>query len=170
MNKKKKLDISRIAFCTLILCVAAIALLAIYANQVQDLLVKISEKGEGKVPNLIWFLERIALGAPVIILCGILTALYSNRENYVPVKSQREMFWVSVLTAVFTYAVMMTFVKLRSRGVEVPEGEELEEIKTLWDITYKWFFVQVIPFLIMITYHGVRADSEEKELKELADE
>lgn len=168
--KKKKLDISRIAFCTLILCVVMIILLALYANQVQDLLLKVDEKGEGKVPNLLWLLERLAIGVPVVILAVVLTALYHNKDSYVPVKSQKEQLWVSILTTLFTYGVMMVFVLIRSKSGEVPDAEIIEETQTLWDITYKWFFVQMIPLFILIAYHGIRAGTEEKELAENSEE
>lgn len=168
--KKKRLDISKIAFCTLILCVVMIAMLALYANQVQDLLTKVDELGEGKVPNLLWLIERLAIGAPVVVLVVVLSALYYNKNNYVPVKTQKEKLWASILTTIFTYGVMMIFVIIRSKNGEVPDAELVEETKTLWDITYKWFFVQIIPLFIMIAYHGVRAGTEERELSLNAEE
>ena len=121
--KKKRLDVSKIAFCTLILCVAMIALLALYANQVQDLLAKVDELGEGKVPNLLWLIERLAIGAPVVVLVVVLSALYYNKNNYVPVKTQKEKLWASILTTIFTYGVMMIFVIIRSKNGEVPDAE-----------------------------------------------
>lgn len=171
--KKKKLDISKIAFCTMILCVLSMVLLALYANQVQDFIAKVDEKGEGKVANVIWLIEHITIGVPVIFLALTLTAFYCKKENYVLVKSQKEQFYASLFTALFTYGVLMVYAIISSKSgqtPQVPEGEVVEEIETLWDITYKWFFVQVVPFLIMILYHGARAVSEEKELAENAEE
>ncbi|MBQ8408277.1 MAG: hypothetical protein IJY39_05375 [Clostridia bacterium] len=164
--KTRKLDKSKIAFCTMVLCVASIILLYLYANQLQEFIVKLNELGENKIPNVIWVINHLSVALPVIVLAVILTAFYSKKEAYVPVTSQKEQFYISLFTALFTYGVMLTYVLIKSKNGEVPEGEEIEEVKSLWDITYKWFFVQVIPFVIMISYHAVRADSESKELAE----
>lgn len=164
--KKPKLNINKIALFSIALCILSMILLHLYANQGQEFIVKINE--EKSMPNVTWVFEKLFLAFPVIILAAVQTAFYWNKAKYVPVSSQKEQMWISLITALFTYAVMLPYVYFKSKNGEVPEGEELEAVETLWDITYKWFFVQVIPFVILIAYHAVRADSEEKELSEAA--
>lgn len=159
--KNKKLDKLKITFCTVALCLLTILIFYIYADKIPYLIEKISEKGS--VPNVIWVIEHVAVIMPVVVLAIALSIFYGNKDRYVPVNSQREKLYISLLTAIFVYAVMLPYVYFTSKSGEIVDTETLEAADTLWDSTYKWFFVQIIPFLIMIFYHAIRADSEKTE-------
>ena len=160
----KKPDKSRIAIFSGVLCILSMILLHLYANQVQDFIVKVNEKKN--MPNVTWLLDHVTILLPVCILAVMLTVIYSNKDKYIPVITQREKTYITLFTALFTYLVMLPYVYFKSKNGEVVDAEEVEAVETLWDITYKWFFVQVIPFMILISYHATRAGSEAVELAE----
>lgn len=159
----KKADKSRIAIFSGILSILSMILLHTYANGVQEFIVKVNEKNA--MANVTWLLEHLTIALPVVLLAVALTAIYCNKDKYVPVATQREKMYIALFTALFTYAVMLPYVYFKSKNGETADAEELEAVETLWEITYKWFFVQVIPFLILISYHAVRADSERREIE-----
>ena len=160
IQNRKKLDTFKIVICTVGLCLLAILIMHLYADKVPELVEKINEKGN--MPNVIWVLEHVSISLPVIILAIALSVFYCNKEKYTPVSTQKEKFYISLFTALFVYAAMLPYVYFSSKGM----ADELaaEGLKSLWELTYKWFFVQIVPFMIMISYHAVRADSEEREL------
>ena len=160
----KKPDKSRIAIVSGVLCILSMILLHLYANQVQDFIVKVNEKKN--MPNVTWLLDHVTILLPVLILAVMLTVIYSNKDKYIPVITQREKTYITLFTALFTYLVMLPYVYFKSKNGEAVDAEEIEAVETLWDITYKWFFVQVIPFMILISYHATRAGSEAREIAE----
>ena len=160
----KKPDKSRIAIFSGLLCIMSMILLHLYANQVQEFIVKVNEKKN--MPNVTWLLDHVTILLPVCILAVMLTVIYYNKDKYIPVVTQREKMYIALFTALFTYLVMLPYVYFKSKNGENVETEEIEVVETLWDITYKWFFVQVIPFMILISYHATRAGSEARELAE----
>ena len=160
----KKPDKSRIAIFSGVLCILSMILLHLYANQVQDFIVKVNEKKN--MPNVTWLLDHVTILLPVLILAVMLTVIYSNKDKYIPVITQREKTYITLFTALFTYLVMLPYVYFKSKNGEAVDAEEIEAVETLWDITYKWFFVQVIPFMILISYHATRAGSEAREIAE----
>ena len=160
----KKPDKSRITIFSGVLCILSMILLHLYANQVQDFIVKVNEKKN--MPNVTWLLDHVTILLPVLLLAVMLTVIYSNKDKYIPVITQREKTYITLFTALFTYLVMLPYVYFKSKNGEAVDAEEIEAAETLWDITYKWFFVQVIPFMILISYHATRAGSEAREIAE----
>jgi succinate dehydrogenase/fumarate reductase cytochrome b subunit len=157
---KKKLDHFKIVISTVGLCLLSILIMHLYADKVPEIIEKVNEKGS--MANVIWVIERITIVAPVIFLAVALSIFYCNKEKYLPVNTQKEKFYISLFTALFVYGVMLPYVYFSSKGMAEALAEE--GLETLWQLTYKWFFVQIIPFMIMISYHAIRADSEEREL------
>lgn len=163
-NNKIKHDTFQIVLCIVIACILMIVAFSFYCEKVPEIVQKLTDEGE--YANLIWLVEHIAAFLPVPIVALVITAFYYNRKKYVLVHSRKEQLFIACIVAAFTFTVMLGYVLLQKGDVS---GEETEEIKTLWDIGAEWFFGQIIPFLVLIGYHAVRVESEEKELLESCD-
>lgn len=159
--KKTKPDLFKIVMCAAALCVVMIILLDVYAYRLEAILAKIREKG---MPNMEWVVEHLGLFLPVAVLVGVLAILYCRKDRYIPVISQREQFYISLITMAFTYLCMLPYAVISSKNGVEPDPELTEEVKTLWELSATWFFFQFIPLVIMVSYHAIRAGSEEKEL------
>ncbi len=140
--------IVRVVLCAIGLCVLMAVMFSLFKNNVPDKLAEFEKKGN--MEHTSWFLKYGACLPPVIILVGVLTACYP-KSSYVPVKTQRDKAIVIAIVAVFTYAVLYTSAKGDSATFNDCVG---------------WFFAQVIPLLIVFSYHLIRASTEKKELLE----
>lgn len=159
-NIKKKINIGRIIACSLVLVLLMALMLYFYSTYFQDILEKLQEKG--KLENVEWVLDHLAYAVPGIVIAAVMATFYSNKDKYVLSVSQKEMGIISIIVALFTYLVILPYV-ISKKPVAT---EELSEVKSLIDITAKWFFAQMIPFVLLPLYHFVRSESEEKEQTE----
>ena len=75
--------------------------------------------------------------------------------------TQREKLIISLVVALFTFAGLMVYVIMQGDGAV--DAESGEAVKSMWEENAVWFFAQIIPFIILISYHAIRAESEEKE-------
>lgn len=156
MGSKKSIliKIARIAAFSLVMCGVMTALFYLYSKGVPKALAALEEKG--KMENTIWAVEYFT---PMLTIAGLIIALVLI---YKLVKApanevQSEKGWIMLVVAVFTYGVILPYVLKESVGcfLPVPEGEE--DVKSLLEHTASWFVIQIIPFMITVTYHFVRA-------------
>lgn len=167
--KIRKVDSFKVTVFSAVLCILMIVILYWYANGLQETFADLKEIG--KLPNVIWLVKHLAYVIPGVAVAVVLTLFYSNKEKYVPVVVQKEKFYITLIVAAFTYLVMLPYVIISSKMGESIDPETGEAITTLLDITVNWFFVQIIPFIILVSYHAIRRGTEEEELKrELAEE
>ncbi len=163
-NARKKItqqkpDFSKIVLTAVLICVVTAVMLYFYVKTVPELIQKLEDL-DATMEHMIWFVDNLTLFFPMLVPILVLAAVYSNKQAYRPIYSQKEQFWICLVTMIFTYLVMMPYVLLMSRETVDLDGKEIE---TLWDITYRWFFMQVIPLVLMTSYHAVRAESEARE-------
>ena len=159
-----KHDLFKIILSIGISCVLMVICFSFYCEKLPEIVQKLNEKGD--YANVIWLVEHVVAAIPVFFVALTICLFYSNREKYVAVHSRKEQLFISCVVAAFVYVAMLGCVLLQ-KGEIVVEGTE--EVKTLWDIGAMWFFAQIIPFLVLIGYHSVRVESEEKELLESCD-
>lgn len=167
MEEQKKIrhDSFQIIMCIVVACILTVIAFHVNCKIVPKIVEKLTEKGNYK--NLIWIVEHIAAFLPVPLVATVMAIFYSNKQNYVPVHSRKEQVFIAWMVAVFVYAVILGFVLLNKNE---PVGEAVgDKVKTLWDISAEWFFAQIIPFAVLISYHSVRVGSEERELAESSD-
>ncbi len=144
-------------------------LLSWYVSYVPE---KLEYLEEEKRPNTVWMLEYGSAVLPCIAVAAVLTVLY--KWGYVAAETQRDKTVVVALVALFTYCVMFPTVLAESGGWQVSCEIDGEDAETLFSKTAIWFFVQLIPFALMLTYHTVKrtaemgemADAEEKDEKQ----
>ena len=163
--KKKKIYWVRLLLCAVFVCVILAVLFYLHSGKVAEIISGFSEKDE---PNLIWFFEHVSLGCPVFLLVGIITLLYMDEDRYVSVFTQLEKLIIFLVAAAFTYTFLLPYVFGYSIGESLissmMSGEEV--VESLWDKNYTWFFAQIIPFIIVISYHLIRICTERKEMAE----
>ena len=155
----------------IILCAAALSILMIlmfnaYTGDIADLVKELS--ADGKSPNRVWLVKNLSAIVPVFILAGVLSIFYYGKDKYVPIYWQKEKMIVFSLVAAFTFVGILGYVLLNS-------GEKFDpdtgvRINTLWDKSAIWFFAQIVPFVVVISYHAIRAESEEKAILDGAED
>ena len=170
MNKKDQTTFARadlaptlrLIACAVLLCIAMSAMLAIYNSLIPKTLLGFEEKGN--MENTAWLVKYASYLPPVIVLALIVSAIYFKKEDYIPVTTQKHKAIAVGVAFVFTYAVLFSYALLTSPGWNAPIVEGEERIATLFENTVGWFFAQIVPFCILLSYHLVRASSEKKEL------
>lgn len=161
-QKKVRHDSFQIIMCIVVACILTVAAFHVHCKIAPRIVEKLAEKGDYK--NLIWMVEHIAAFLPMPFVAATMAIFYSNKKNYVPVHSRKEQVFIAWMVAIFVFVVILGFVLLNK---DKAMGEAVDEkVKTLWDISAEWFFAQIIPFAILISYHSVRVGSEENELAE----
>lgn len=156
MRSKKSIliKIARIVAFSIVMCAVMTGLFYLYSKGVPKALAALEEKG--KMSNTIWVVEHFT---PMLTIAGLIIALVLIYKLVkAPVNEvQSEKGWIMLLVALFTYGVILPYVIKASWGcfLPVPEGEE--DIKSLLEHTASWFVIQIIPFMITVTYHFVRA-------------
>jgi hypothetical protein len=158
--KTYKYDWFKIAICAVGLCALVVLMFHAYSTSVAELIEELS--ADGKSPNRVWLVENLSAAIPVFVVAIVLTIFYADNSKYVPVATQREKLIISVVVAAFTFIGLLSYILMNTGEAADPESGEA--IKTLWERTAVWFFAQIIPFMILISYHAIRAESEEKEL------
>jgi hypothetical protein len=163
----RKMNPVRVILAAVIVCVCLAVLFYIRANTVENIVASLVEKGS--MDNMIWFVKYFSAFLPSIVMIASLTLFYGNGEKYIPVVTQKEKMIVMLIAAVFFFGVIMTYATY-SVIPAVVEGEEVvKEATTVYIVLANWFFVQVIPFIIIGTYHCIKADSEKKALAAMSD-
>lgn len=157
--KKYKYDWFKIGLCAVALCVLMVLMFNAYSKDVLDLISELSE--DGKSPNRVWLVENLFPAIPVLVVAIVLTIFYADKQKYIPVATQREKLIISLVVALFTFAGLMVYVIMQGDGAV--DAESGEAVKSMWEENAVWFFAQIIPFIILISYHAIRAESEEKE-------
>ena len=160
-QKKVRHDSFRITMCIVVACIVVADAFYTHCRIVPRIVEKLTEKGDYK--NVIWIVEHLTLFIPVPLVAAVISIFYSNKKTCVPVHSRKERVFIAWMIAVFVYVFVLGYVLLN-------KGETAEEIKSLWDVGAEWFFMQIIPFAVLISYHSIRVDGEERELSENNDE
>ena len=156
-------ELYRLIVSAIVLCIVMAVMLAIYVAIIPDALAKY--ESEGDMEHTAWLVKYASYLPPVIVVAILLTCFYSN-ASYVPVRTQKDKATVVAIVFIFTYAVLFVYALLVSPGWNLPTPEFEEEVKTLFEKSAGWFFAQLIPFMILLSYHTVRSSSEKKELCE----
>ena len=164
-SEKERLgQIGKIVILSIACCVLMGVMLALYQNNIPDILAEYEEKG--KMEHSAWFVQYASLLPPVICVAILITVAYSRGSRYLPVRTQYDKAIIVGITFAFTYLILFTSSLLSSPGWNLPTPETEEEVKTAFEICAPWFFAQIVPFMILLSYHLVRASSEKKELLE----
>lgn len=160
MEKKKIwIRLARIFAFSIVMCAVSVGLFYLYATEVPEILVKLEEKGNMK--NTI---EAVKHLVPMLNIAGLIIAL-TLIYKFVKAKDsdvQGEKGCIMLIVALFTYLVILPYVLRVSEGCfdPLPEGEE--NVMSMLENTASWFVTQILPFLIVVTYHFVRAGKKEE--------
>ena len=159
-TKKYKYDWFKIMLCAIALGALMVLAFNAYSTDILDTVASLSE--DEKSPNLIWVIENLSMVMPGIVFASVLTLFYADKQKYIPVVTQREKLIVALIVAAVVFIGILGYVLVNSGEQVDPESGEV--IKSLWDKTAVLFLSQILPFIIIISYHAIRAESEEKEL------
>lgn len=162
-KQERSNEIFKLILSAISLCLVMFILLYVYHTMIPDILAGYEEKGN--MEHTAWLVKYSAYLPPVIVMAVMLTVLYRDKKYYVPVKTQKNKALIVGIVAAFTYVVMLGYVLLMSPGWNIPAVEGEEKVLTLFESTASWFFAQIVPFAILISYHLIRASSEEKEIE-----
>ncbi len=157
-------EMTDILFCAVMLCVIMSLLLYIYNTSVPSLISELEAKKD--MEQVVWLVRYGSLLPPVPVLALCIALMFAGKKGADPVTIQKKKAWISLTACIFTYGVLMTYAVLKSPEWYLPQAERQEQNVTLFENTWGWFFAQIIPFVILISYHFVRASSKEKELFE----
>ncbi len=146
--------------CAVALCFIVVMLFSFYEGKGAEIISDLS--ADGKSPNLVWLAEHVFAAIPVLILVLISELFFLEKSRYVPVYTQLEKLVIFSAVAMFTFGIVLFSVIASSP--EAVDPETGEKIKTIWDRTNVWFFAQILPFLIVISYHVIRIGTERAEL------
>ena len=163
-TQKASVNIVRMLIAALLLCAVLALLFYLRVDLAEELIEKCEEK-EG-MDNMIWLIRHLSAFIPSIAMIVVLTLFYSNKEKYVPIKTQNEKLIAVLLAAIFFFAVLVPIASSWVIPAVVVDEEVIEEETTLLNIAVNWFFVQIVPFIIMLTYHYARGESEKKALEQ----
>ena len=160
-NSKKNLliGIIRGVLAAIAMCGAMTATYYGYYKILPKILEKLEENG--KMDNMT---ELVKHGLPmltVVILIALLCIIYSFFKNAPVRQIQMEKGFIMLAVAVFTYGVILPYAITHSKGCFDPLPEGVEDVKSMLEITATWFVVQIIPLLITISYHFVRATAKD---------
>lgn len=154
----RKYDYFKIAICAAVACAVMLIMYALNNSVIYDGLVKLEESKES--PNLLWLAKHLAAAAPTLAAVLAMCVVYSNKEKYVPIYTQKEKLFVSLILAAMT-VMMLIFVIITDGKVDSKDG-----VLTLFEKTYTWFAAQIIPLSVLIAYHSIRSGTERRELEE----
>ncbi len=160
-KKELAIRIIKIVIFTLLLCGVICLSLKWYLESVSETVTYL--EGE-KRPNTVWVVKYGSVILPSITVALLLTVAYKIGHGYIAVKTQIDKAVITSFVCIFTYAYLFVEICNRSQGWMLPPAEDAEDVKSLLERSIIWFSVQALSFLIMISYHAMRAKNEKKEL------
>ena len=160
-SKNNNVDLLKILICAVLASVMLVVMFSINNNQMTELIEETKAKEDS--PNLVWFLEHVTATIPTYAAIIIMCIVYGNKEKYVPVKTQKEKLYVSIILAAFAFLMFM-YVVITDGEVKV--GDDVE---SLLEKTATWFVAQILPLSVLISYHAIRMGTEKRELEEAVD-
>lgn len=157
-TNKYKVDLFRLILCAVLVSVMMIIMFNIYKDNVAEKIQELTEKKDHE--NTIWFIKHVAASIPTWASAIVMCLVYSNKDRYVPVKTQKEKLYVAIILACVT-VMMLVYVKVTDGVVN-----NADEVESLFEKTFTWFIAQILPLSVLISYHAVRMGSEKHELEE----
>lgn len=158
---RPKYDYFRMGICAALVGLVMILVFNVHNDQFAELVNKISEKKDS--PNLLWLVEHLIAVVPTFAAIITMCIVYRDKTRYVPIYTQREKFYISLILVAVT-VLMLIYVVISDGKVDPKDG-----VKTLLEKTYTWFAAQIIPLTVLVSYHAFRSESEARELSEAAD-
>ena len=154
----RKYDYFRITICAVLVCAVMLIMFSLNNGVISDLIDKLKEKED--TPNMLWLVQHLAAAAPTLVAVAVMCVVYRDKEKYVPIYTQQEKLYVSLILAAMT-AMMLVFVIVNDGKVDAKDG-----VVSLLEKTYTWFAAQILPLSVLIAYHSIRSGSERRELEE----
>ncbi len=167
-KKELLIRIIKIVVFTLLLCAVMCLSLKWYLESVSEALTYLEIKN---APNTLWLVKYGSVILPSVCFALLLTAAYKVFGGYIEVKTQIDKAIITSFVCIFTYAYLFAEICRRSEGWMLPPEEGAEDVKSLLERSFIWFVVQGTAFLLIVSYHCIRASSEKKVLaQKLEDE
>lgn len=157
-EKKPQIDLFRLLLCAALAAVIMIIMFNIYNNNIAETIKELQEKKDHD--NTIWFIQHVGASIPTYASIIIMCIVYSDKKKYVPVQTQKEKLYISIILAGVTF-LMFLYVKIIDGDIVRGDG-----VDSLLEKTVTWFVAQILPLSVVISYHAVRMGTEKRELEE----
>lgn len=167
VKAKKRVDLVKTVIVATVICAALSALFYLRSNVVENIVDSLEEKGS--MDNMIWFVKHFSALLPSIVMIALMSIAYGNPEKYVPVITQKEKMIAYFIVAVFFFGALIPYASSLVVPAVIEEEEVVEEATTVFRVLANWFFVQIVPFIIIETYHYARVEAEKKLVSESDD-
>ncbi len=114
-----------------------------------------------------WILKQVSFALPWIILCIFHGMVYAKHDRH-DGTAQREMFWEVALVTVFTYLILLPYLRHVSDGMyaaalemgaDIPQTDGKVD-QTFIMIFHEWFIRMAVPLGALLLFHSVRARRE----------
>ena len=160
VKARKRVDLVKAIIVATVICAALAALFYLRSNTAEDIVADLVEKGN--MDNMIWFVKHFSALLPSIVMIALMTAAYGNPDKYVPVVTQKEKMIAYFIVAAFFFGVLISYASSLVIPAVIEEDEVVKESTTVFKVLANWFFVQIVPFIIIETYHYARCEAEKK--------
>ena len=163
-GRRYRFSILRIIICGVFLSVLVAACLYCKYTAIDFFHARLLEQ-ESKTSA--WILKQVSFALPWIVIClfhGLVYCKHDRRDGI----AQREMFWEVLLVTVFTYLVLLPYLKNISEemyaaalemGADIPQTDGKVD-KTFLMIFHEWFIRMAVPLSALLLFHSVRARRE----------
>ena len=163
-GRRYRFSILRILICGVLLSVLVAACLYCKYTAIDFFHARLLEQ-ESKTSA--WILKQVSFALPWIVIClfhGLVYCKHDRRDGIV----QREMFWEVLLVTVFTYLVLLPYLKNISEemyaaalemGADIPQTDGKVD-QTFLMIFHEWFIRMAVPLSALLLFHSVRARRE----------
>lgn len=154
----------RVLACTVLLSAITAGCLYLHLTAFPFLRTHLSATGLSPVA---WIVEQLSFSLSFILTCVFLAIAYKGTDRRDGVAS-REKQWIILLLALFTYAILLPYIKHLSgemyaaalaSGAEIP----LTDAGKPWTLmlkSFEWFIRFAIPLMILVIFYGARASRE----------
>ena len=152
---RPKINIPRFAFVSVMLCIVMFISFSFYGDGFADIMQKIDDS-KNDMTNMTWVakhLGNLVPGIAIIISQAIIYAFVSDKAS-----AHKEQKWQALILLVFVYAVILPY------AINNTEEGVISSIES----SSLWFCTQLIPLIIIMTYHSQRSNVLYEEAKKAA--
>ena len=152
---RPKINVIRFAVISILLCVVMVASFSFYGDGFASIMQKIDESSND-MTNMTWVakhLGNLVPGIAIIISQAIVYAFVSDKAS-----AHKEQKWQALILLVLVYAILLPY------AIKNTEAGVISSIES----SSLWFCTQLIPLIIIMTYHSQRSNVLYEEAKKAA--
>lgn len=153
--KRPKINLLRFAFISVVLCVVMVVSFSFYGDGFAGIMQKINESSND-MTNMKWVANHLGNLVPGIAIIIFQAVAYCFVED--KASAHKEQKWQALILLVLVYAVLLPY------AIGQTEAGVISSIES----SSLWFCTQLIPLIIIMTYHSQRCNFLYAEAKKAA--